>query len=293
MAEHPGSPIEFGFVAPQHWRSWDELVELWQYAEATGWDSAWLMDHFMSMENGDLGDCLECWTALAGLATQTSRMRIGAFVSGVTHRSPAVLFKQAATVDAISRGRLVLGIGAAWNEREHRVHGIPFPPPRERVDRTGEALEILHQLEQQETTTYHGDYYSVEQMPFAPKPVNGHIPILIGSKGRRMLRHVARYADYWEGGTTPDEIATLRTRLADECAAIGRDPGEITIVLEAVHTIVPDPLGSEDRFREHVRVYAAAGVRWFLFNLSTGPLTPTVRAISERVIPELRAELAT
>jgi alkanesulfonate monooxygenase SsuD/methylene tetrahydromethanopterin reductase-like flavin-dependent oxidoreductase (luciferase family) len=130
-------------------------------------------------------------------------------------------------------------------------------------------------------------------MPFAPKPVNGHIPVLIGSKGRRMLRHVARYADYWEGGTTPDEIATLRTRLADECAAIGRDPGEITIVLEAVHTIVPDPLGSEDRFREHVRVYAAAGVRWFLFNLSTGPLTPTVRAISERVIPELRAELAT
>jgi alkanesulfonate monooxygenase SsuD/methylene tetrahydromethanopterin reductase-like flavin-dependent oxidoreductase (luciferase family) len=291
MAEHPGTRIEFGFVTPQHWRSWDELVELWQYAEATGWDSAWLMDHFMSMENGDLGDCLECWTALAGLATQTARLRIGAFVSGVTHRSPAVLFKQAATVDAISHGRLVLGIGAGWNEHEHRVHGLPFPSPRERVDRVGEALEILCRLERQETTTFEGKYYTVEEMPFAPRPVNGHIPVLIGSKGRRMLRHVARYADFWEGGTTPDEIATLRSRLADECAAIGRDPNEITIILEAVHTVVPDPLGSEDRFREHVRTYAAAGVRWFLFNLSTGPLTPTVRAISERVIPDLRTEL--
>ncbi len=276
-------------MTPQHWRSWEELVELWRFAESTGWDSAWLMDHFSSMRDGELGPCVEAWTALAGLAALVPRIRLGTFVSGITHRNPAILFKQAATVDAISGGRLVLGMGAAWNEREHQAHGLTFPSPGERVDRMGEALEILHLLERQDTTTFHGTYYSVDEMPFSPKPVNGHLPLLIGSKGRRMLRHVARHADLWEGGTTPDEIARLRTQLAEECAAIGRDPASITIVLEAVHTIVPDPLGSEDRFREHVRVYAEAGVRWFLFNIPAGPLTPTLRTISERVIPELRA----
>jgi alkanesulfonate monooxygenase SsuD/methylene tetrahydromethanopterin reductase-like flavin-dependent oxidoreductase (luciferase family) len=156
----------------------------------------------------------------------------------------------------------------------------------------GEALELLRLLETQETATFRGAYYQVDAMPFAPKPVHGHLPLLIGSKGRRMLRHVARHADIWEGGTTLDEIARLRGLLAEECRAIGRDPAEITILLEAVGTVVPDPLGSEDRFREHVALYAAAGVRWFLFNIGTGPITPALRAISERVIPELRAERA-
>jgi alkanesulfonate monooxygenase SsuD/methylene tetrahydromethanopterin reductase-like flavin-dependent oxidoreductase (luciferase family) len=281
--------IHFGFVTPQHWRAWDELVELWQFAEATGWDSAWLMDHFFSLSRGtETGPCLEGWTALAGLAATVPRLKLGLFVTGITHRNPAILFKQAATVDAISGGRLVLGLGAAWNAREHAAHGLEFPPPGERVDRFGEALAILRLLETHVKSTFHGRYYRVEEMPFAPKPVNGHVPVLIGSKGGRMLHHVARYADLWEGGTKPDEIRALGARVAELCIAIGRDPGEITPVLEAISTVVPDPLGSEAAFREHVRVYAAAGIRWFLFNIPDGPLTPVLRTISERVIPELR-----
>jgi alkanesulfonate monooxygenase SsuD/methylene tetrahydromethanopterin reductase-like flavin-dependent oxidoreductase (luciferase family) len=291
-ASIPPDSIDFGFVTPQHWRSWEDLRELWQFAEESGWDSAWLMDHFFSMTDGETGPCLECWTALAALAAETTCIRIGSFVSGVTHRHPSVLFKQAATVDAISGGRLILGVGAAWSAREHAAHGLAFPPPGERVDRFGEAMELLRLLETRETTTYNGRYYQVDEMPFAPKPVNGHMPILIGSKGRRMLRHVARYADLWEGGTKPDEIRDLRARLVEECAAIGRDPGEVRLLLEAVHTIVPDPLGSTDRFREHVRIYASAGIRSFLFNIGTGPITPLLRDISERVIPDLRATFA-
>jgi alkanesulfonate monooxygenase SsuD/methylene tetrahydromethanopterin reductase-like flavin-dependent oxidoreductase (luciferase family) len=292
MASQTGNPsgIEFGFVTPQHWRRWEELVELWHFAEETGWDSVWLMDHFFSMTGDETGPCFELWTSLAALAVHCPRLRLGSFVSSATHRNPAVLAKQAITVDHLSGGRLILGIGAGWVAREHAAHGLDFPPPRERVDRAGETLEILRLLETNERSDFSGRYYRLENAPFMPKPVKGHIPILIGSKGRRMLRHVARYADYWEGGTTPEEIAQLRAVVASECRAIERDPSDIRLLLEAVGTIYGDPFQSEENFRRHVETYWQAGIRTFLFNVGTGPLTPTIRGISEQVIPQLREE---
>jgi alkanesulfonate monooxygenase SsuD/methylene tetrahydromethanopterin reductase-like flavin-dependent oxidoreductase (luciferase family) len=289
----PPDVLDFGFVTPQHWQSWDEILELWQFAEETGWDSAWLMDHFFSMADGELGDCLEAWTLLAGLLAHVPRLNAGVFVSGITHRSPMVLYKQAATVDRLSGGRLILGLGAAWNAREHAAHGLEFPPPGERVARFGEALELLRLLEVQERTTYAGGYYQVDEVPFAPKPVHGRFPVMIGAKGRKMLRHVARYADIWEGSATPDGIAELSAVVAAECRAIGRDPSEIRLLVEATGTVHGDPFVSEDVFRRHVTTYAEVGVRSFLFNIPRGPITPTMRAISERVIPELRAGYAT
>jgi alkanesulfonate monooxygenase SsuD/methylene tetrahydromethanopterin reductase-like flavin-dependent oxidoreductase (luciferase family) len=280
--------LDFGIVTGQHWRTWDDIVEQWTWAEDTGWDSAWAFDHFFSLSDGELGDCLEGWTLLAGLAATTKRLQIGLLVNGNTHRNPAVLAKQAVTVDVISGGRLILGVGAAWNEREHEAFGIDFPSPRERVDRFGEAMEIQRLSETEERATFHGRYYRLESAPFQPKPVFGHIPVLVGSTGKRMLSHVARYADQWDGGGTPDEFRATGELLNERCRAIGRDPREIRWVLSTS----ADKLESVETFRAHVSAYATVGVRSFLFNLPrTGP-TPVIDNIAREVIPELRESFA-
>jgi alkanesulfonate monooxygenase SsuD/methylene tetrahydromethanopterin reductase-like flavin-dependent oxidoreductase (luciferase family) len=278
--------IDFGLVTGQHWRSWDELQEQWLFADETGWDSAWAFDHFFSLRDGELGPCLEGWTLLAALAARTSRLQIGLLVNGNTHRNPALLAKQAVTVDIISGGRSILGVGAAWHEREHAAYGIEFPAARERVDRFGEAMELHRLLETQERATFEGRYYSLDNAPFEPKPVNGHIPILIGSTGARMLRHVATYADLWDGGGSPDEMQAHGARLNALCAEIGRDPAAI----RWTYSTGSDPLASADALRAHVAAYAAVGVRSFLFDMPRGAPSSQLRALAERVLPELRAE---
>ena len=282
----PANQLDFGIVTGQHWRSWDELVEQWQWADESGLDSAWAFDHFFSLRDGEMGPCLEGWTLLAALAVKTSNVQIGLMVNGNTHRNPAVLAKQAVTVDIVSGGRSILGVGAAWNEREHAAYGIDFPSPRERVDRFGEAMELHRLLETQERANFNGDYYTLDNAPFEPKPVFGHIPILVGSTGKRMLRHVAKYADHWDGGGTPDELRATGERLNAACADIGRDPSEIRWALSTG----ADKLESVDTFRKHVRDYAAVGVRSFLFTLPGGSPNATIQQIASKIIPELREE---
>jgi alkanesulfonate monooxygenase SsuD/methylene tetrahydromethanopterin reductase-like flavin-dependent oxidoreductase (luciferase family) len=281
----PGNQLDFGIVTGQHWRTWDELVEQWQWADESGLDSAWAFDHFFSLRDGEMGPCLEGWTALAALAVKTSNVQIGLMVNGNTHRNPAILAKQAVTVDIVSGGRLILGVGAAWHEREHAAYGIDFPSPRERVDRFGEAMELHRMLETQERSTFNGEYYTLDNAPFEPKPVFGHIPILVGSTGKRMLHHVAKYADQWDGGGTPDEMRATGERLNAACAEIGRDPSEIRWALSTG----ADKFDSADIFRKHVHDYAAVGVRSFLFTLPGGSPNATIQQIATEVIPELRA----
>jgi alkanesulfonate monooxygenase SsuD/methylene tetrahydromethanopterin reductase-like flavin-dependent oxidoreductase (luciferase family) len=281
----PPHELDFGIVTGQHWRTWEQIRDQWRWAEATGWDSAWAFDHFFSLRDGEMGDCLEGWTLLAALAIETSQVQIGLLVNGNTHRNPAVLAKQAVTVDIVSGGRLILGVGAAWHEREHQAFGLDFPSPRERVDRFGEAMEIQRLSETEERATFHGRYYRLESAPFQPKPVFGHIPVLVGSTGRRMLAHVARYADQWDGGGTPDEFRATGELLNARCQEIGRDPSEIRWVLSTGS----DKLESVDTFRAHVRDYAAVGVRSFLFDLPTTGPTPVMDRIAADIIPELRA----
>lgn len=280
--------LEFGIVTGQHRRPLAQIEEHWQFAEETGWDSAWAFDHFFSLGPNEMEQTLEGWTLLAGLAVKTSRLRIGLMVTGNTHRNPAILAKQAVTVDHLSNGRLILGMGAGWNEREHAAYGIPFPSARERVDRFGEAMEMIHLLETQERTTFNGRYYTLVDAPFEPKPVQGHIPVLIGTAGRRMLRHVARYADYWDGGESPERYAENAALLRRYCAEIGRDPAEIRMVFSAYSA----PLASVDAFRAHVVTYARIGVRTFLFNTPFSALPPLFTTLAERVIPDLREQHA-
>jgi alkanesulfonate monooxygenase SsuD/methylene tetrahydromethanopterin reductase-like flavin-dependent oxidoreductase (luciferase family) len=283
----PSDQLHFGIVTGQHWLSWEDLKYQWDFAEECGLDSAWGFDHFYSLYNGDTGPCMEGMTLLAAMAERTERVQMGLLVTGMTHRNPAIFFKEAVTVDHISGGRMILGVGAAWNEREHEAYGIEFPSPKVRVDRFGEAMEIFRRLETQERTTFDGEHYKLVDAPFEPKPVYGHIPVLIGSRGKRMMRFIAKYADQWDGSGTPEEYAAHSRRLDELCREIGRDPSEIRRVLgSGAHNF-----DSEDKFRKHVEDYHAVGVRTFLFDMPLGEVNSTTRNIAEKVIPELREKL--
>jgi alkanesulfonate monooxygenase SsuD/methylene tetrahydromethanopterin reductase-like flavin-dependent oxidoreductase (luciferase family) len=282
----PPDELDFGIVAGQHYRRWPEILEQFQWADASGWNSAWAFDHFFSLRAGDeTGICLEGWTLLAALARETKCVQLGLMVTGITHRPPAVLFKEVVTLDHISDGRLIFGVGAAWNEREHAAYGLPFPSPRDRVDMFGEAMEMYRLLETQERTTFDGQHFQLDNAPFEPKPLHRHVPVLIGSTGRRMMHHVARYADQWDGGGTPEEYAAMGERLNALCRQIGRDPGEIRWALVKGASM----LDSEDAFRAHVAAYAAVGVRSFLFDIPGGTPNSTMHRIADEVIPDLRA----
>jgi alkanesulfonate monooxygenase SsuD/methylene tetrahydromethanopterin reductase-like flavin-dependent oxidoreductase (luciferase family) len=287
----PANALDFGLKSSQHWQSWEEMKEQWQFADETEWDSCWAFDHFFSLTDGEMGECLDGWTLIAGTAQITSRVQMGLMVTGMTHRPPAVLFKQAVTVDHLSGGRLILAVGASWNEREHRAYGLEFPSPKIRVDRFGEAMEIYRLFETQERTSFTGKHYILEDAPFEPKPVFGHIPILIGSTGKRMMRFVARYADQWDATGEPDEYQAHGERLNAICREVGRDPSEIRWVFHAGRNEL-DKVATEDAFRQHVERYVKVGVRSFIMSVPKGSPSRALRTISEKVIPELREQFA-
>jgi alkanesulfonate monooxygenase SsuD/methylene tetrahydromethanopterin reductase-like flavin-dependent oxidoreductase (luciferase family) len=258
-----GHPIRFGIVTPPMWRTWDQMLGLWTSAELAGFDMAFDTDHFLSDWDGDGGPTLEAWTMLAALAREVSRIRLGAYVTGITHRPVAVLAKQAVTVDHLSGGRLILGIGAAWNEAEHRAYGFPFPPIGDRVGLVGEALEAMSRFESQERTHLEGRCLCLHDAPFEPKPVAGHIPVLVGSRRPRMLGLAARHADLVDlADSSPADVIAIGERLAAACASIGRDPDAIAWTHEAVAG--PDPAGE---LVARVERLAPLGVSVFLVNI--------------------------
>jgi alkanesulfonate monooxygenase SsuD/methylene tetrahydromethanopterin reductase-like flavin-dependent oxidoreductase (luciferase family) len=258
-----GQPLRFGIVVPQMWRSWDEVLDLFGRAERAGFDLAFVVDHFQSDWQGDAGPTLEAWTLLAALAAEVPRIGIGPYVAGITHRPVAVLAKQAVTVDHVSGGRLILGLGAAWNELEHRAYGIPMPPIGERVDLVADALEALRCFEHEERASLAGRRLALHQAPFEPKPVRGHIPILIGSTKPRMLGLAARFADYIDlGDASADKVTSIAGRLAESCARVDRDRVEIAWTHEVIAG--PDPAAE---LESRVAALAPLGVSVFLVNI--------------------------
>jgi F420-dependent oxidoreductase-like protein len=207
------------------------VVEVAQAAETSGFDSFWVMDHYHQIANvGPVTEpMLEAYTILAALAARTSRVKLGAMVTGVTYRNPAFLAKVVTTLDVISSGRAILGIGAAWNEEESRAYGYDWPPLAERFDRLEDALQICRAMFTQPRTTFQGTVHHVTDALNIPQPVQAGGPrILIGGGGeRKTLRLVARYADMWNGF---GDVETIRHKLdviAQHCATMGRDPGDI------------------------------------------------------------------
>ena len=207
---------------------WAEILASSKHAAATGWDGVWFADHFMPFQ-GDIGEPIhECWTVLAGLAAAVPLVRLGSIVTGNTYRNPAVLAKQVATVDHISGGRVILGLGAAWQESEHVAYGIEYPSARGRLDRLDEACAVITSLLRNDRSSFEGRHYRLVDAPFAPKPVQAHLPLMIGGGGeRRTLRIAARWADEWNIWGTPELCAHKASVLEAHCADLGRDPGEI------------------------------------------------------------------
>ncbi|MBA3415878.1 MAG: TIGR03560 family F420-dependent LLM class oxidoreductase [Chloroflexia bacterium] len=228
--------LSFGVKTAQQRTTYEEILAVWQAADATpAFEHAWLFDHFAPIHGEVDGPCLEGWTTLTALATQTSRLRLGLMVVGNTYRHPAVLAKTAATVDVISGGRLDLGLGAGWNVYEHESMGIPLYPPGERIRRFGEACELIKLLYTQPTVDYDGRYYQLKEARCEPKPVQKPWPpFVLGGGGEKLtLRIVAEHADVWNfAGGTAEEFTRKVGILREHCAAVGRDPAEITLSMQ-------------------------------------------------------------
>jgi F420-dependent oxidoreductase-like protein len=242
------------------------LAEVARAAEEAGFASLWVMDHFLQIPQigREWEDMLESYTALAYLAGVTSRIRLGALVTCVTYRNVAHLAKIVATLDVLSGGRAVCGIGAGWFEREHRLYGWEFPPPRERFALLEDALELLPLMWGPGSPPFEGRTLSVSETVCYPRPLQERVPILVGGSGeRRTLRLVARHADacnlFGDPATVRHKVAVLR----DHCAAVGRDPAsvEVTHFAPVAEAPVEDQIG---RYRE----LAEAGVQTAIVGLS-------------------------
>ncbi len=207
---------------------WTTVVERCRHAAATGWDGLWFADHFMPFAGDPSGTMNECWAVLAGLAASIPDVRVGAMVSGNTYRHPAVLLKQAVTTDHISGGRVVLGLGAGWQENEHVAYGLHYGTVKERLDRFEEACELIVRLRDSDgPVDFDGAYYQLAEAPLSPRPV-GRLPLMIGGGGeKRTLRVAARFADEWNVWGDVEVLRHKQSVLDAHCAEVGRDPGAI------------------------------------------------------------------
>jgi F420-dependent oxidoreductase-like protein len=312
--------VSFGVqMAPEN-TSYDEIIRTAKLVEELGYDHFWLNDHFIPIMGDKDGSHFESWTLLGSIAAETERIRLGILVSGNTYRHPAVLAKIATTIDHASRGRLNFGIGAGWEEFEHKAYGIPFYSAKERSERLGEALEVITRLWRDEHPSFDGKYYSLFQAPFSPKPVQKpHPPIVIGGQGKKWIMPlVARYADEWNAvtGISPDGI---RTRLADvheECRRLGRNPcvREVSVFLPLANItevplagpatrlgarlLVDAPVarsvlaGSVAGIQDQIRPYLEAGATSVIITTRPSINHDLMRRFAREVVPGLRAPAA-
>jgi F420-dependent oxidoreductase-like protein len=237
----------FTFAGVPDDRMFERIADIALAAEVSGFDSFWVMDHYHQIPNvgPETDPMLEAYTVLAGVAARTSRISLGAMVTGVTYRNPAFLAKVVTTLDIVSGGRAILGIGAAWNDRESIAYGYDWPPVAERFERLEDALRICRSMFTHERSTYEGKRHRVEDAVNVPQPVQAGGPkILIGGGGeRKTLRLVAEYADMWNGFGDVPTIERKLEILAGHCADVGRDPAEI--VTTRLGTLVVAPTDDE------------------------------------------------
>jgi F420-dependent oxidoreductase-like protein len=272
--------MRFGLDVAQQRMPWDELVRRVQLAEDLGFDGVWGFDHFQPMYGGWPGETFEGMTTLAALAGNTSRVRLGLLVTGVTYRHPSVFAAQALTIDHASHGRLELSFGAAWFDKEHDELGIPFPPLGERFSLLEDALEITTRLFTGEVVSYDGHVVSLRDARIQPVPVQQpHPPIWIGGSGpRRTLPLAARFADAWHAFGTPNSLREASERLDRLAVEAGRDPADI---LRAGSVSLDDV----DTARKHTTKWRDAGYGYLVCGWPTAG-DPQVEAFARDVMPE-------
>lgn len=307
--------VKFGLFFPQVGLGFPAITERVQVAERLGFDSVFFVDHMWSRGLPQL-DHLEAWTLMTATAAVTQRIRVGALVLCNSYRNPALLGKMAASLDAISNGRLVLGLGAGWMDEEYRAYGYPFPSMRARIEQLEEAVEVIKRLLTEERASFQGKYYTVDGAPNLPKPLQRpRPPILIGGGGeKRLLPVVARHADIWN---CPNNHATeLPRRLAvlrEHCAAIGRNPEEIEVSEQCIVVLGSDErdfrqkwelargtigtvfdlektayAGTPEQVAARFRKRVAQGVTFFPMLLSDFHAPESLQLFAERVMPAVR-----
>lgn len=262
-------------------RPYDEIRAVAQQVEMDGFDSIWLADHLLYRNPGEpTRGIWETWTLLPALAEATSHVEIGTLVTCNSFRNPAILAKMATTADEVSHGRIILGIGAGWNEPEYQAFGLPFD---HRVDRFEEAMQIIKPLLRTGRVDFEGKYYQArncDDVPRGPRPEGP--PLMVGSEGTRMLQLTAKYADLWNTGymgkpeTMVARMADRFTKIEASCREIGRDPATIGITAliglwypdlqEKKPSFFDNPLtGTEHELAEAMRGYAELGVQHIMF----------------------------
>ena len=299
----------FGLQLHPQYTTWDEMRDAALLAEQAGWDVLLTWDHFVPLMGDVTGPNLEGWQVLAALAAITKKAQIGMLVSGNTYRHPAVLANMGATLDNISGGRAVLGIGAAWNEHEHRMYGIDFDTPAIRLAKLREATRIIRGLLDVGTVTYAGTYYQLENATLGTRPIQKRLPILVGGGGERVtLKITARYADWWHGFGTAEVIKHKLEILKTHCVDVGRDFSEIAPTAGGSILVRDDPNAIDARMRavaarnkveapnrpavagspaeiaKQLLGYHNVGVRGFLFGMSP----PYDRETIERTMTEVK-----
>jgi F420-dependent oxidoreductase-like protein len=269
----------------------EKLRNLVERAESNGFDSFWVMDHFHQIRNvGELQEpMLEGWTTQSVVAAFTSKIKLGTLVTGIVYRHPSVLAKMGATLDVLSKGRLFMGIGAAWNVDEATAYGISFPPVKERMQRLEEAVQIIRKMWTEESVTFSGKFYQIRNAYCNPKPIQKpYPPIMIGGSGeRRTLKIVAKYGDacniFGSVETVKKKLAVLR----EHCRLVGRDYdsivksklGHIVInkdkekVTEAIKGLPEDRrreyaiYGTPEEVRKQIEAFRDVGIEYLIVNL--------------------------
>jgi len=311
--------------------SYRDLVTVSQGAEGYGFDSVWLCDHFLTLSSDDyVRDAglttegveadqqsrrqslplLECWTALSALARDTSRLRLGTSVLCNSYRHPSVLAKMAATLDVISEGRLDLGLGAGWFQREFEAYGIPFPPVRDRVSALEESLQVIRAVWTEPNPTFSGHYYTLNGAICDPRPVQQpHPPLWIGGEGDRVQRIAAKTAQglnvrWW----SPQQVKQRTDFLNRACESVGRDPStlrlSVTLLLaptgsadqesavRAEFTSIPETgliIGSPERCVARINEYREIGIDHFLFTIPHVAHSDYLHVIGHEILPTIKS----
>ncbi len=291
----------------------DTLTILANTGERLGFDSFWVMDHFHQIEMVGRQEepMLEGWTTISVLAAATSKIRLGTLVTGNIYRHPSVLAKIAATLDVLSRGRLILGIGAGWNELESRAYGTPFPSTRERLERLDEAVQLIKKMWTEERANFSGKYYKLENAFCNPKPVQKPYPmILIGGSGEKhLLRTVAKYGDACNLFGSPETVKRKLAILREHCRAVGRDydsilktkltrvligedDGMIKDTVERMEKTVPPGMlkeamiyGTPEQVSDQVAQFSGVGVEYLITSYSGERELPSLKLFGEKVLP--------
>jgi F420-dependent oxidoreductase-like protein len=294
----------------EHGNSFDTSLALVRACEQAGLDSVWMPDHFMFEDEAHPEKdvpVLECFVTLGAIAAATNRIRIGALVAGVPYRNPALLAKMCATLDVVSHGRSIIGLGAAWHEAEFAAYGWPFPPVAQRMEMLEEAVQVVDRMLTQRPANFSGKHYSIKDAYNDPLPVQQpRPPIMISGSGERVtLKLVARYADYCNLFGDPATVAHLYEVLRRHCEAIGRPFDQITrcnhvglliardeaelAVKKAQHPDFDEIAGTPDMVVARLQEYAAAGSQYMTFSLADAEDIPAIRLLGEAVLPQVAA----